>query len=101
MLEGLTIPRMAQDSAVKQVVGMVGCIIMPHNLFLHSALVQSRVVEHGEEREAIMFYTIESTVAILTSILINTCVVAVFAKGFFGSPEADQIGLKNAGTFLG
>merc|ERR1711933_666411 len=41
MLEGLLVPRMV-PSAVQQVVGMLGCIIMPHNLFLHSALVQSR-----------------------------------------------------------
>jgi len=100
VVEGLFVPRLP-SSAVSQAVGMVGCIIMPHNLFLHSALVQSRVIEHGEEREAIKFYTIESSVAILTSVLINTCVVAVFAKGFYGTPEADQIGLKNAGSFLG
>mmetsp|Transcript_51474 Transcript_51474/g.129994 ORF Transcript_51474/g.129994 Transcript_51474/m.129994 type:complete len:535 (+) Transcript_51474:102-1706(+) len=100
VIEGLVVPRLP-STALSQAVGMVGCIIMPHNLFLHSALVQSRVIEHGEEREAIMFYTIESTVAILTSIIINTCVVAVFAKGFFGTPEASQIGLKNAGSFLG
>ena len=48
-----------------QVVGMIGCVIMPHNLFLHSALVQSRVVQTGGEEEAIGLFTIESTVAIL------------------------------------
>eukprot|EP00929_Paragymnodinium_shiwhaense_P058201 TRINITY_DN29148_c1_g1_i1.p1 TRINITY_DN29148_c1_g1~~TRINITY_DN29148_c1_g1_i1.p1 ORF type:complete len:560 (-),score=91.01 TRINITY_DN29148_c1_g1_i1:58-1737(-) len=88
-------------SAVQQVVGMVGCVVMPHNLFLHSALVQSRVIDSGEEREAIFLFTIESTLAILTSLLINVSVVAVFAKGFYGLPGADQIGLKNAGQFLG
>jgi len=100
VLEGLLVPRLP-PSAVSQAVGMVGCIIMPHNLFLHSALVQSRVIEVGEEREAVMLYSIESTAAILTSVLINTFVVAVFAKGFFGHPQASEIGLKNAGAFLG
>jgi len=100
VLEGLLVPRLPA-SAVSQAVGMVGCIIMPHNLFLHSALVQSRVIEPGEEHEAIKLYSIESTAAILTSVMINTFVVAVFAKGFYGHPEADQIGLKNAGSFLG
>jgi len=97
---GMLIPRLPA-SAVSQAVGMVGCIIMPHNLFLHSALVQSRVVGRGEEAEAVKLFSIESSVAIFTSILINTSVVAVFAKGFFGSAQADQIGLKNAGDFLG
>jgi NRAMP (natural resistance-associated macrophage protein)-like metal ion transporter len=100
VLEGFVVPRLPA-SAMSQAVGMVGCIIMPHNLFLHSALVQSRVVEKGEEREAITLYTIESTAAILTSVLINSAVVSIFAKGFHGGPHADEIGLKNAGSYLG
>mmetsp|Transcript_54854 Transcript_54854/g.117110 ORF Transcript_54854/g.117110 Transcript_54854/m.117110 type:complete len:540 (+) Transcript_54854:240-1859(+) len=100
VLEGFFLPRLP-ESAVSQAVGMVGCIIMPHNLYLHSALVQSRVVEPGEEQEAITLFSIESSVAILTSVLINASVVAVFAKGFYGSDEASHIGLKNAGSYLG
>eukprot|EP00931_Biecheleriopsis_adriatica_P048583 TRINITY_DN28082_c0_g1_i1.p1 TRINITY_DN28082_c0_g1~~TRINITY_DN28082_c0_g1_i1.p1 ORF type:complete len:524 (-),score=90.01 TRINITY_DN28082_c0_g1_i1:92-1663(-) len=100
VLEGLLLPRLT-PSAMQQVVGMVGCVIMPHNLFLHSALVQSRVVPDGGEREAITLFTVESTAAIITSLMINTFVVAVFAKGFFGAPDTDDIGLANAGSYLG
>jgi len=100
VLEGLVIPRLPAN-AMSQAVGMVGCIIMPHNLFLHSALVQSRVIEKGEERDAIQLFTIESTAAILTSVLINAAVVSIFAKGFYGGPHAEDIGLKNAGAYLG
>lgn len=100
MLEGLLVPRLP-PSALQQAVGMVGCVIMPHNLFLHSALVQSRVVPDGDEAEAVFLFTIESTAAIFTSLLINMSVVAVFAKGFYGHPEKRQIGLRNAGTYLG
>lgn len=100
ILEGFVVPSMPR-SAVQQVVGMVGCVVMPHNLFLHSALVQSRVIEEGGEKEAVSFYTVESSVAIITSLLINMFVVAVFAKGFFGSPAADELGLRNAGQYLG
>mmetsp|Transcript_101377 Transcript_101377/g.295330 ORF Transcript_101377/g.295330 Transcript_101377/m.295330 type:complete len:548 (-) Transcript_101377:78-1721(-) len=100
MLEGLVLPRMP-PSAVKQVVGMLGCVIMPHNLFLHSALVQSRVILPGEEANAVFFFAIESSVAIFTSLLINMSVVAVFAKGFFGSPAAAVLGLGSAGHYLG
>jgi natural resistance-associated macrophage protein len=76
-------------------------MIMPHNIFLHSALVQSRVVNPGEEQEAIFLFTIESTLAVLVSLLINISVVAVFAKGFYGRPDAGDIGLANAGHYLG
>ncbi|CAE8687235.1 unnamed protein product [Polarella glacialis] len=100
VLEGLVVPRLPA-AAMQQVVGMIGCVIMPHNLFLHSALVQSRVVRKGEEAEAIMFFSVESTAAILTSLLINVAVVAVFAKGFYGNPDSDAIGLRNAGDYLG
>ena len=80
---------------------MIGCVIMPHNLFLHSALVQSRVVQPGGEADAIRLFTVESSAAILTSLVINTFVVAVFAKGFYGKPGTDAIGLANAGQYLG
>lgn len=100
VLEGLAIPRLPR-SAMQQAVGMLGCVVMPHNLFLHSALVQSRVVHKGEEAEAVHLFTIESSAAIFTSLVINTCVVAVFAKGFYGQPERHMIGLRNAGSYLG
>ncbi|CAE7750676.1 NRAMP4 [Symbiodinium microadriaticum] len=98
--EGLLVPWLP-PSAMQQVVGMVGCVIMPHNLFLHSALVQSRVVQPGGEADAVWLFTVESTCAIVTSLIINTFVVAVFAKGFFGKPGTDAIGLANAGQYLG
>lgn len=100
VVDGLLIPSMP-PSAMQQVVGMVGCVIMPHNLFLHSALVQSRVVEEGQEEEAMVFFSIESAAAITVSLMINTFVVSIFAKGFFGAVDADQIGLANAGGYLG
>lgn len=101
MLQGLFVPNLPDKSAVQQVVGMIGCIVMPHNLFLHSALVQSRVIRAGEEAEAIFLFTVESTVAICTSLCINISVLAVFAKGFFGTEAAQDIGLANAGGYLG
>jgi natural resistance-associated macrophage protein len=100
VLEGFVVPWMP-PSAVQQVVGMVGCVVMPHNLYLHSALVQSRIILAGEEKEAVTLFTIESSIAIFTSLLINMSVVAVFAKGFYGTAAADDLGLRNAGDYLG
>jgi len=76
---------------------------MPHNVFLHSALVQSRKVDTNKNsrvREALNYYSIESTIALIISFGINLCVTTVFAKGFYGTKQADTIGLENAGQFL-
>lgn len=76
---------------------------MPHNVFLHSALVQSRQIDQskkGRVQEALNYYSIESTLALAVSFIINIFVTTVFAKGFYGTEIADSIGLVNAGTYL-
>ncbi|KAK9049746.1 hypothetical protein SSX86_031285, partial [Deinandra increscens subsp. villosa] len=102
LLVGLVVPKL-NSRTIQQAVGVVGCIIMPHNVFLHSALVQSREVDPrktGRVREAIRYYSIESTIALAVSFVINLFVTTVFAKAFFGTAIADTIGLGNAGQFL-
>ncbi|KAL3687421.1 hypothetical protein R1sor_013730 [Riccia sorocarpa] len=99
---GLLIPGVPAN-AVDIAVGIVGCVIMPHNIFLHSALVQSRsldVTKKSRLREALRYYTIESTVALFVSFLINLFIMAVFAKGFYGEMSRPNIGLMNAGEYL-
>jgi natural resistance-associated macrophage protein len=76
---------------------------MPHNIFLHSALVQSRDIDTTKKsrvREALRYYNIESAVALFISFMINLCIMAIFAKAFFGKEEAGIIGLANAGEYL-
>ncbi|KAL8188513.1 hypothetical protein R6Q57_012884 [Mikania cordata] len=102
LLVGLVVPKL-NSKTIQQAVGVVGCIIMPHNVFLHSALVQSREVDPtkvGRVREALRYYSIESTIALAVSFIINLFVTTVFAKAFFGTAIADTIGLGNAGQFL-
>lgn len=102
LLVGIVVPKLSSKT-IQQAVGVVGCIIMPHNVFLHSALVQSRDIDHtkrGRVQEALNYYSIESTFALVVSFIINLFVTAVFAKAFYGTPEADNIGLGNAGYYL-
>ncbi|OAY69563.1 Metal transporter Nramp6 [Ananas comosus] len=102
LLMGILIPKLGSKT-IRQAVGVVGCVIMPHNVFLHSALVQSRKVNPKKEtriREAIRYYSIEATVALIVSFMINLFVTTVFAKGFYGTKEAGSIGLENAGQYL-
>ncbi|KAF2940191.1 metal transporter Nramp6-like [Oryza sativa Japonica Group] len=99
---GILVPRLS-SRVISQAVGLVGCVITPHNVFLHSALVQSRKIDPHKEyqvREALRYYTIESTMALVVPFMINLFVTTVFAKGFYGTKEAGNIGLENAGHFL-
>lgn len=102
LLIGLLVPKLSSRT-IRQAVGVVGCVIMPHNVFLHSALVQSRKIDpkkKGRVQEAINYYTIESSAALFVSFMINLFVTTVFAKGFYGTKQADGIGLVNAGQYL-
>ncbi|KAL1534198.1 Natural resistance-associated macrophage protein 2 [Salvia divinorum] len=102
LIVGLLVPRLSSRT-IRQAVGVVGCVIMPHNVFLHSALVQSRKIDpnrKGQVQEALTYYSIESSAALFVSFLINLCVTTVFAKGFSGSKQAEYIGLVNAGKYL-
>ncbi|EIE23174.1 Nramp-domain-containing protein [Coccomyxa subellipsoidea C-169] len=99
---GLLVPRLPR-SALKMAVAIVGAGIMPANFYLHSALVHSRKIDAGQnvrKKEALAYYRIESAVALFCALLINICVVAVFARGFYGT-EGVEIGLENAGAYLG
>ncbi|KAL5707020.1 Natural resistance-associated macrophage protein 2 [Ranunculus cassubicifolius] len=102
LLIGLLVPKLSSKT-IRQAVAVVGCVITPHNVFLHSALVQSRKVDLGKKgliQEAINYYTIESGIALVVSFTINVFVTTVFAKGLYGTKMAGSIGLANAGQFL-
>ncbi|XP_073432852.1 natural resistance-associated macrophage protein 2 isoform X2 [Dendrobates tinctorius] len=77
---------------LEQAVGIVGAVIMPHNMYLHSALVKSREINRSnkkEVKEANKYFFIESTIALFVSFLINVFVVAVFAEAFYGKTNAE------------
>ena len=84
LLKGLFIPRVPSGKATIAV-GIVGAIIMPHNIYLHSALVKSRDVKTDSPskiKEANMYFFIESAIALFVSFIINLFVVSVFAATF-------------------
>ncbi|NWR57353.1 NRAM1 protein, partial [Bucorvus abyssinicus] len=75
-----------------QAVGIVGAIIMPHNIFLHSSLVKTRAIDRSKKeavREANMYFLIESCVALFISFLINLFVMAVFGEAFYHQRNED------------
>ncbi len=102
ILLGTLVPTV-NDYAVIQSVGILGAVIMPHNIYLHSALVQSRKIDRQDAAavgEACKYNAIESAVALAVSFLINAAVVTVFARGFFNEEECARPGW-DVNTFTG
>ncbi|KAK4878564.1 hypothetical protein RN001_011070 [Aquatica leii] len=82
------------NSALLQAVGIIGAIIMPHNLYLHSALVKSRDIDRKRPekvRDANLYFFIECCIAVFVSFIINVFVVAVFAHGLYQKTNRDII----------
>ncbi|KAI8376418.1 natural resistance-associated macrophage protein-domain-containing protein [Radiomyces spectabilis] len=95
IVEGILIPEIPEQATV-QAVGMVGAVIMPHNMFLHSALVMSRNLGEKptveKKKEANFYFAVESGLALLTSYFINLAIVVVFAQVFY-APDRDVLQL--------
>lgn len=96
LLKGMFVPYCSGcgPAQLEQAVGIVGAVIMPHNIYLHSALVKSRDVDRKNKREvkeANKYFFIESSIALFVSFLINVFVVAVFAQAFYNKSNADVI----------
>ncbi|XP_036007893.1 natural resistance-associated macrophage protein 2 isoform X2 [Fundulus heteroclitus] len=94
VLKGMFLPYCANcgPMQLEQAVGIVGAVIMPHNIYLHSALVKSRDVDRKDKKavkEANKYYFIESSIALFVSFLINVFVVAVFAQAFFNKTNME------------
>ena len=71
-------------------IGIIGATVMPHNLYLHSALVQSRQLQRDEKSiaTAIRFNTIDSTVALTVAFFINAAILVLAAMVFYGKSSA-------------
>ncbi|KAL6119394.1 slc11a2 [Pungitius sinensis] len=100
LLKGMFLPYCEGCGPVQlsQAVGIVGAVIMPHNIYLHSALVKSREVDRSNKkdvREANKYFFIESTLALFVSFLINVFVVAVFAEAFYGRTNQEVYNVCN------
>ncbi|KAH1207290.1 Metal transporter Nramp6 [Glycine max] len=79
VLKGLFVPGLKGSGATGLAISLLGAMVMPHNLFLHSALVLSRKIPRSVLgiREACRFYMIESAFALMVAFLINICVISV------------------------
>ncbi len=83
-------------------IGIIGATVMPHNLYLHSSIVQTRKFEPTPvgKREAIKFATIDSTVALMLALFINAAILILAAAVFHWSGHQDVAEIQDAYKLL-
>ncbi|MEJ0091859.1 MAG: Nramp family divalent metal transporter [Limisphaerales bacterium] len=83
-------------------IGIIGATVMPHNLYLHSSIVQTRKYEQTPvgRREAIKFATIDSTVALMFALFINGAILILAASAFHWSGHQDVASIQDAYKLL-
>jgi len=83
-------------------IGIIGATVMPHNLYLHSSIVQTRKFERtpAGKREAIKFGTIDSTAALMFALFINSAILVLAASAFHWSGHQDVAAIQDAFKLL-
>lgn len=89
------IPHLPNDEALYIAIGIIGATVMPHNLYLHSALVQTRKIgrDDTEIKRALKWNVIDSAIALNIAFLVNAAILVLAAAAFFtrGHTEVAEI----------
>jgi manganese transport protein len=89
------IPHIANSEALYIAIGIIGATVMPHNLYLHSALVQTRKIDRSAEgiKQAIRFNRIDTAIALNIAFFVNAAILVVAAAVFFktGNSQVAEI----------
>src|ERR1044072_9142293 len=96
-------PRIVANQEMLYVsIGILGATVMPHNLYLHSSIVQTRKFEQTPDgrREAIKFATIDSTVALMLALFINAAILILAAAVFHWSGHREVAEIQDAYKLL-
>lgn len=83
-------------------IGIIGATVMPHNLYLHSSIVQTRAFERttAGRQEAIRWATWDSTIALMLALFINAAILIVAAAAFHTSGHQDVAEIEDAYRLL-
>jgi manganese transport protein len=87
-------PDFARAGVLVVAIGIIGATVMPHNLYLHTALVQTRQLQQDEPsiRRAIRFNTIDTTVALIIAFFVNAAILVLAAIVFYGKTSMTVAG---------
>jgi manganese transport protein len=83
-------------------IGIIGATVMPHNLYLHSSIVQTRAYERNRQgrREAIKWSVTDSTIALMLALFVNAAILIVAAATFHQSGHSDVAEIGDAYRLL-
>jgi manganese transport protein len=95
-------PTLLNAKALYIAVGIIGATVMPHNLYLHSALVQTRKVkaDNASIKRALKFNLIDSAVALNIAFVVNACILILAAATFFTSGHTNVATIQDAHQLL-
>src|SRR5204863_2324549 len=90
------------DTALYIAIGIIGATVMPHNLYLHSALVQTRKIRRTKQgiKKAIRLNIIDSAVALNLAFFVNAAILVLAATVFFKTGRTDVAEIKTAHHLL-
>ncbi len=96
------IPSMLSDDALYIAIGIIGATVMPHNLYLHSSLVQTRRfgTSTKDKRRAIRFNILDSTIALNLAFFVNAAILVLAASTFFRNGMFEVSEIQDAHKFL-
>jgi len=96
------VPRLPGDEALYIAIGIIGATVMPHNLYLHSALVQTRKFKRDEKgiRRALKLNFIDSTIALNLAFFVNAAILILAASVFYFRGRTDVAEIKTAYELL-
>lgn len=96
------IPTIPSDTALYIAIGIIGATVMPHNLYLHSSLVQTRRIDTSERGiwSAIKYNLIDSTIALNAAFFVNAAILILAASTFFRAGMFEVSDIQDAYKFL-
>lgn len=96
------IPSIPNNEALYIAIGIIGATVMPHNLYLHSSLVQTRRIDHTPKgiREAIKFNFIDTFIALNLALFVNAAILILASAAFFNSGLTDVSEIQDAYKLL-
>lgn len=95
-------PHIPSNEALYIAIGIIGATVMPHNLYLHSALVQTRKIKRDKKgiKNALKLNFIDSTIALNLAFLVNASILILAATVFFKSGRTEVAEIKVAHELL-
>jgi manganese transport protein len=96
------IPSSLSDEALYIGIGIIGATVMPHNLYLHSALVQTRKIDRSNAgiKQALKFNRIDTTIALNLAFFVNAAILILAATVFFKTGNSQVAEIKEAHRLL-